>query len=272
MYVGCLSIKKISKNLLYQNNFNVVAILLYCSIMKQEFTVLEAAKILGVHPESVKRWIRFGQLHADKRGLVYFITRSDLESFRLLRKERDDLKTSDHREYWDQPQGEFVERIGEQLDGILDLEDQPLCLIALEPGGVFYAEHLARYLEVVKGRKPPTLLRLPTIADASEIAEKVREAKEKLNGRKLLIVDDDTCTGDTYKTVTNIIFKLERELGFEEFFINGLAEYFDIIVAPFLTGHVEDDFELVKTAKRIPLAVYTDKIAFASFFVRRPRK
>ena len=238
--------------------------------MKQEFTVLDAAKILGAHPESVKRWIRFGQLHAEKRGLVYFITQSDLESFRLLRKEREDLKKSDHREYWDQPQGKFVERIGEQLDGIL--EDKSLCLIALEPGGVFYAEHLARYLEVVKGRKPPTLLRLPTIADASEIAEKIREAKENLNGRKLLIVDDDTCTGDTYKTVTNIIFNLERELGFEDFFINGLAEFFDIIVAPFLTGHVEDDFELVKTAKRIPLAVYTDKIAIASFFVRRPRK
>ncbi len=236
--------------------------------MKQEFTVLDAAKILGAHPESVKRWIRFGQLHADKRGLVYFITRRDLESFRLLRKEREDLKKSDHREYWDTPQGEFVERIGAQLDGIL--EDQPLCLIALEPGGGLYAEHLARYLEVVKGRKP-VFLSLPTIADASEIAEKIREAKEKLNGRKLLIVDDDTCTGDTYKTITNIIFNLERELGFEDFFINGVAEFFDIIVAPFLTGQV-DDFELIKTAKRIPLAVYTDEIAIASFFVRRPHK
>ncbi len=240
--------------------------------MKQEFTVLDAAKILGVHPESVKRWIRFGQLYAEKRGLVYFITRRDLESFRLLRKEREDLKTSDHRAYWETPQGEFVERIGEQLDGILDLEDPPLCLIALEPGGGLYAEHLARYLEVVKGRKPPTLLRLPTIADAGEITEKIREAKEKLNGQKLLVVDDDTCTGDTYKTVTSLLFNLERELGFEDFFINGLAEFFDIIVAPFLTGHVEDDFELVKIAKRIPLAVYTDNIAIASFFVRRPRK
>jgi len=239
--------------------------------MKQEFTVLEAAKILGVHPESVKRWIRFGRLHADKRGLVYFITRRDIESFRLLRKEREDLKTSDHREYWDQPQGEFVERIGEQLDGILDLEDQPLCLIALEPGGGFYAGHLARYLAVVKRRKPPTFLPLPKIANANEIAEKIREAKELLKGRKLLIVDDDTCTGDTYKTVTSFLFKFERELGFEDFFINELAEFFDIIVAPFLTGQ-GDDFELIETAKRIPLAVHTDNIAIASFFVRRPHK
>ncbi|MBN1761550.1 MAG: helix-turn-helix domain-containing protein [Methanomicrobia archaeon] len=36
--------------------------------MEPEVTVLEAAKILGVHPESVKRWIRYGELHAEKRG------------------------------------------------------------------------------------------------------------------------------------------------------------------------------------------------------------
>ncbi|MBK5191306.1 MAG: hypothetical protein JJE19_07420 [Methanosarcinales archaeon] len=167
----------------------------------------------------------------------------------------------------DTPQGAFVERIGEQLDGLL--EDQPVCSIGLEPGGVLFAEYLARYLAVIKGRNP-TLLRLPAV-DAAELEEAIRTAKEKSNGRKLLLVDDDTCTGDTYKTVTNILFKLERELGFEEFFIKDLAEYFEIIVAPFLTGHVEN-FELIQTAKRIPLAVYTDTIAIASFFVRRPRK
>jgi predicted site-specific integrase-resolvase len=32
--------------------------------MEPEGTVLEAARILGVHPESVKRWIRYGELHA----------------------------------------------------------------------------------------------------------------------------------------------------------------------------------------------------------------
>lgn len=238
--------------------------------MKQEFTVLEAARILDVHPESVKRWIRGGELHADKRGLVYFITRSDLDSFRLLRKEIEELKKRDHRAYWASPQGEFVARIGEQLDGLLDLEDQPLCLLALEPGGGFYAAHLARYLELVKGRRP-AYFSLPVV-DALKIEERIRAAKEKFKERKLLIVDDDTCTGDTYKMVTSTIFKLEHELGFEEFFIKELAEYFEIIVAPFLTGHVEDDFELIKTAKRIPLAVHTDTIAIASFSVRRPRK
>ena len=231
--------------------------------------MLEAARILGVHPESVKRWIRYGELHAEKQGMLYFISRRDLDAFRLLRNEVEDMKQSDYRTYWATPQGEFVERIGEQLDGILDLEDQPLCLIGLEPGGVLYAEHLARYLAVVKGRNP-TLIRLPA-GDADTIVETIRAAKGKLKGRKLLIVDDDTCTGDTYKTVTETVFKLERELGFEEFFIRGLAEFFEIIVAPFLTGEV-DDFELIKTAKRVPLAVYTDKIAIASFSVRRPRR
>jgi excisionase family DNA binding protein len=235
--------------------------------MEQEVTVLEAARILGVHPESVKRWIRYGELHAEKRGIGYYIKRRDLDAFRLRRQEFDDVKQRDYHAYWGTPQGAFVERIGEQLDGFL--EDQPLCAIGLEPGGVLYAEHLTRYLAVVKGRNP-TLLRLPA-GDAAELEETIRTAKEKLNGRKLLLVDDDTCTGNIYKTVTNLLFKLERELEFEEFFIKDLTEYFEIIVAPFLTGHVEN-FELIQTAKRIPLAVYTDTIAIASFFVRRPRK
>jgi excisionase family DNA binding protein len=233
--------------------------------MEPVVTVLEAARILGVHPESVKRWIRYGELHAEKQGILYFIKRKDLDAFRLIRKELDEVKTRDYRAYWGTPQGAFVDRIGEQLDGLL--EDQPLCVLGLEPGGGLYAEHLARYLAVVKGRNP-AVLRLPT-GDAAELEETIRAARELLRGRKLLLVDDDTCTGDTYKAVTSILFTLARELGFEEFFIKDLAEYFEIIVAPFLTGEVED-FELVQAAKRIPLAVYTDNKAIASFFVKRP--
>jgi excisionase family DNA binding protein len=237
--------------------------------MEPEVTVLEAARILGVHPESVKRWIRYGDLHAEKRGILYFIRRRDLDSFRLLRKELEEVKQRDYREYWGTSQGEFVERLGEQLDGLLDLEDQPLCVIALEPGGLVYAEHLVRYLAVVKGRNP-ALLRVPP-GDAHDVEETISNAQEKLKDRKLLLVDDDTCTGDTYTTVTNLCFELASELGFEDFFINELEEYFEIIVAPFLTGHV-DSVELIPTAKRIPLAVYTDNMAIASFFVKRPHK
>ena len=235
--------------------------------MEQEVTVLEAARILGVHPESVKRWIRYGELHAEKRGVLYSIRRRDLDSFRLIRKELEEVKQRDHREYWSTPQGEFVERIGEQLDGLLDLEDQPLCVIALEPGGLLYAEHLTRYLAVIKGRNP-ALLRVPA-GDAHDIEDVLSNAQEKLKGRKPLLVDDETCTENTYTTVTNLCFTLASKLGFEDFFINELAEYFEIIVAPFLTGSV-DSVELLQTAKRIPLAVYTDNMAIASFFVKRP--
>jgi excisionase family DNA binding protein len=237
--------------------------------MEPEVTVLEAARILGVHPESVKRWIRYGELHGEKRGILYFIRRRDLDSFRLLRKELEEMKQRDYREYWDTSQGKFVERIGEQLDGLLDLEDQPLCVIALEPGGLVYAEHLVRYLAVVKGRNP-ALLRVPS-SDAHDIEETISNAQENLKDRKLLLVDDDTCAEDTYTTVTNLCFELASELGFEDFFINELEEYFEIIVAPFLTGH-GDSVELIQTAKRIPLAVYTDNRAIASFFVKRPHK
>jgi excisionase family DNA binding protein len=235
--------------------------------MEQEVTVLEAARILGVHPESVKRWIRYGELHAEKRGILYSIRQRDLDSFRLIRKELEEVKQRDYREYWSTPQGKFVERIGEQLDGLLDLKDQPLCIIALEPGGRLYAEHLTRYLAVVKGRNP-TILRLPA-GDAHDVEEALSNAQEKLKGRKLLLVDDETCTGNTYTTVTNLCFTLASKLGFEDFFIDELEEYFGIIVAPFLTGSADSE-ELVQTAKRIPLAVYTDTMAIASFFVKRP--
>jgi excisionase family DNA binding protein len=237
--------------------------------MELEVTVLEAARLLGVHPESVKRWIRYGELHAEKRGILYYIRRRDLDAFRLMRKELEDVKQRDYRDYWDTPQGEFVERIGEQLDGLLDLEDQPLCVIALEPGGLLYAEHLTRYLAVVKGRNP-AFLRLPA-DNAHDVGETLSNAQEKLKDRKLLLVDDNTCTGDTYTTVTNLCFTLASELGFEDFFTNELAEYFEIIVAPFLTGSTDSE-ELVQTAKRIPLAVYTDNMAIASFFIKRPNK
>jgi excisionase family DNA binding protein len=233
--------------------------------MEQELTVLEAAPILGVHPESVKRWIRYGELHAKKRGFVYFITRSDLDSFRLRRQEVEDLRRSDHRAYWATPQGEFIARVGEQLDGILT--DHSLCLLALAPGGLFLAEHLARYLELVKARRPIILSVNPF--DAKALAETIRTAKAVLRGHKLLIVDDDTHTGDTYKTVTTICFNLATELGFEDFFSNELNEFFEIIVAPFLTGEVVN-VDLFETARRIPLAVHTDTLAIASFFVRRP--
>jgi len=83
--------------------------------MEPVVTVLEAARILGVHPESVKRWIRYGELHAEKQGILYYLKRRDLDAFRLMRKEHEEVKQRDYRAYWGTPQGAFVDRIGEQF-------------------------------------------------------------------------------------------------------------------------------------------------------------
>lgn len=235
--------------------------------MEPELTVLEAARILSVHPESVKRWIRYGELPATKRGILYYIKRSDLESFRLLRQEAEELRKRDPTAFWSTPGGEFIAKIGEQLDGIL--ADPPLCLLALAPGGVCFAELLARYRAVKKSQQP-AILSL-NVLDARVTEEQLRAARALLRGRKLLIVDDEAHDGEPYRMVTNLCFGLAGLLGFEDFFLKDLGEYFEIIIAPFLTGAFED-FDPVQTARRIPLAVHTDHVGLASFSVRRPPK
>ncbi|MGC9444541.1 MAG: helix-turn-helix domain-containing protein [Candidatus Methanospirareceae archaeon] len=235
--------------------------------MELEFTVLEAARILGVHPESVKRWIRYGELQATKHGILYYIKRSDLESFQLLREEAQELRKTDPRAFWSTPQGEFIAKVGEQLDGIL--ADQPLGILALEPGGACFAGLFARYRAVKKGQQP-AIISL-NVLDPHMLEEQLRAARELLRGRKLLIVDDESHDGTAYRTVTNLCFRLAGLLGFEDFFIRDLGEYFEIIIAPFLTGQIKG-FDTIQTARRIPLAVHTDHVAIASFFVRRPPK
>jgi excisionase family DNA binding protein len=41
-------------------------------------TVLQAAKLAGKHPETIRRWIREGLLPAKKLGLVWFINPHDV--------------------------------------------------------------------------------------------------------------------------------------------------------------------------------------------------
>jgi len=41
----------------------------------------EVAELLGVHPESVRRWIRAGKLNAAKAGRYLLISRADLQTF-----------------------------------------------------------------------------------------------------------------------------------------------------------------------------------------------
>lgn len=244
---------------------NCAALYLRVLNMEPELTVLESARILGAHPESVKRWIRYGDLQATKQGRLYYIKRSDLESFQLLREAAHKLRKTDPRAFWSSPQGEFIAKVGEQLDGIV--ADQPLSILALEPGGVCFAEFLARYRAIKKSQQPAILS--VNVLDERVLEEQLRAAREEIRGRKLLIVDDESCHSTPYRLVTNLCFRLAGLLGFEDFFLRDLDEYFEIIIAPFLTGQ---DFDPVHTAKRIPLAVHTDHMAIASFFVRRPPK
>lgn len=48
---------------------------------KLVFTVEEVAEILGMHPESIRRWIQRGKLKAAKTGKQYLISRVDLQVF-----------------------------------------------------------------------------------------------------------------------------------------------------------------------------------------------
>ncbi|HLI07871.1 MAG TPA: helix-turn-helix domain-containing protein [Ktedonobacteraceae bacterium] len=52
----------------------------------QQLTVEEVAEELRVHPETVRQWIRSGELDAFDTGRGYRISRPDLEDFIQRRK------------------------------------------------------------------------------------------------------------------------------------------------------------------------------------------
>lgn len=53
---------------------------------EREYTVIDAAKKLGVNPETIRRAIRSGQLTANKDWMKYTITETELERFRVERE------------------------------------------------------------------------------------------------------------------------------------------------------------------------------------------
>jgi excisionase family DNA binding protein len=53
---------------------------------EQQFTVEEVAEELRVHPETVRQWIRDGELDAFDTGRGYRISRVDLDDFVQRRK------------------------------------------------------------------------------------------------------------------------------------------------------------------------------------------
>lgn len=53
---------------------------------EQQLTVEEVAEELRVHPETVRQWIRGGELDAFDTGRGYRISRTDLDNFVQRRK------------------------------------------------------------------------------------------------------------------------------------------------------------------------------------------
>jgi putative molybdopterin biosynthesis protein len=53
---------------------------------EKQFTVEEVAEELRVHPETVRQWIRGGELDAFDTGRGYRISRKDLDDFIQRRK------------------------------------------------------------------------------------------------------------------------------------------------------------------------------------------
>lgn len=55
-------------------------------MVEQQLTVEEVAEELRVHPETVRQWIRRGELDAFDTGRGYRISRTDLDDFVQRRK------------------------------------------------------------------------------------------------------------------------------------------------------------------------------------------
>ena len=50
--------------------------------LSEYLTVEEAAEALSYHPDSVRRIIRAGKLQADKKGIIWLVTRKALQEYR----------------------------------------------------------------------------------------------------------------------------------------------------------------------------------------------
>ena len=227
---------------------------------EEELTVLEEAEEVGVHPESVKRWIKLKELTATKKGLQWFIKSSDLEAFLLNRKRIADLKKANTSgEELPKPAKIFAQSVGRGLVKLL--KGQPICLVAILPDGPFYAGPCKDYLEI------KNIDAVSIKFDISKGEEFLIDNKDKITGRKLLIVDNATHSGHSYEIVALWLLKLEAELKFKYFF-EGLDECFEKEISPNLLSML-NGFNVREAAKKIPLAVYEDNRQIAAFYLTR---
>ena len=197
-----------------------------CTMSEEEaeLTVVEVAKKLGVNPETVRRWIWTKKIPAIKRGKQLYIKKKDL--FLLGKDEFFILVPANQT---------FVEVVGDQLVQFLG-KKEPICIIALYPDGPFYALPLQYYLSM--GDIDVSMVTF----DINKKGE-IRRYRDKIHGRKIILVDNDTRSGTTVERAKEILLDLKEELKFK--------------------GESKED---------IKLAVLDDFANIADFYVNQPEK
>lgn len=164
-----------------------------------QLTILEAARILGLTSEQVRRWAREEKIPSqkDRRGTIYVhIADVRLEKWRnrgvdiLL-----DFPT--YRELEKKtmpfPVEEYFAR-------------DPGCLVCLLPRGITYA--LALLVSLRRQKKDVTLIYLGEGAEEQE--------SDLVRGRKVLIVDDIALTGYSIERAKELLMQRESELEIKE--------------------------------------------------------
>jgi excisionase family DNA binding protein len=82
--------------------------------MAVTMTVPEVAKRLGKNPETVRRWIREGKLHAQKIGNQHFVDEADVEAY-----EADDevIPTKFSKTFWGGPMPDWAAAVRDSRRG-----------------------------------------------------------------------------------------------------------------------------------------------------------
>jgi hypoxanthine phosphoribosyltransferase len=80
----------------------------------------------------------------------------------------------------------------------------PLCIIGLEPDGVFYAEGLYQYLRKIYGAEKVAFLPMNR--------EGIGLWQEAVRGRKVLLIDNDIIEGKTYERAMSMLKSVKNSL------------------------------------------------------------
>jgi len=103
------------------------------------------------------------------------------------------------------PIRKFIKGVGEKIEKYFG--KKPGAIIALEDDGIFYGKALFEWLKK-RGKKDLTLIFMDHNGKGME--------KEKLKGRKVLVVDNDIITGQSYRQVMKILKKEKQRLDIKD--------------------------------------------------------